>query len=137
MTTNPCLLCGACCAHYRASFYWGECDDAVPGGVPVELTEDLSPFRRAMKGTGRVPPRCVALSGVIGVSVFCEIHPRRPTVCRAFAPSFAGGGANPHCDAARAAHGLPPLRPEDWHDHDEDHTPPVPSPPETEFRPAA
>ncbi|MEG6657786.1 YkgJ family cysteine cluster protein, partial [Pseudomonas aeruginosa] len=24
-TDNPCLTCGACCAHFRVSFYWGEC----------------------------------------------------------------------------------------------------------------
>ena len=32
---HPCLSCGACCAHFRASFYWAEADDQTPGGVPV------------------------------------------------------------------------------------------------------
>ncbi|MPQ71936.1 YkgJ family cysteine cluster protein, partial [Pseudomonas sp. MWU12-2323] len=22
---SPCLNCGACCSHFRVSFFWGEC----------------------------------------------------------------------------------------------------------------
>jgi hypothetical protein len=32
MSDNPCVSCGACCAHFRVSFYWAEADDA-PGGI--------------------------------------------------------------------------------------------------------
>ena len=33
---SPCLNCGACCSHFRVSFFWGEC--ASSGGtVPDEL----------------------------------------------------------------------------------------------------
>jgi hypothetical protein len=114
MSFTPCLLCGACCAFYRASFYWREADDITPGGVPVSLTDDLTQTYRVMKGTDSAPPRCVALQGDIGHSVFCSIYQRRSTPCREFTPSYADGQHNPRCDKARAAHGLPPLRPEEW-----------------------
>ena len=110
---NPCLSCGACCAYYRATFHWSEADDATPGGVPVDMAMDLDQHCRFMKGTGRIPPRCVALEGVIGVSVRCTIYEQRPQVCRGFVPSFSSGKANPHCDKARLAHGLAPLKPDD------------------------
>ncbi|MHA7833214.1 MAG: YkgJ family cysteine cluster protein [Algiphilus sp.] len=114
--SHPCLRCGACCAHFRASFYWAEADDATPEGVPVSMTRKLTPHLRVMRGTEGTTPRCVALMGTIGDAVRCTIHPRRSTVCRDFPPSFEDGvGAhNPGCDAARAAWGLPPLTPEDW-----------------------
>ena len=51
--SNPCVGCGACCAYYRASFYWAEADNASGGTVPVELTEKLNDFRRVMKGTSQ------------------------------------------------------------------------------------
>jgi hypothetical protein len=123
---NPCLSCGACCAFYRASFYWAEADDATPGGVPADLTEPLFGLRRVMKGTATQPARCIALEGEIGVSVRCAIHANRASVCRAFRPSFEGKRRNPRCDKARAAHGLPPLTPASWV---EDDLPPRSDPP--------
>lgn len=111
---NPCLACGACCAFFRASFYWAEGDDATAGGVPVALTEKLDPYRRVMRGTGGPRPRCVALEGEIGREVRCAIYARRASVCREFVPSWAEGEPNARCDAARARWGLPPLTPEDW-----------------------
>ena len=114
MTPNPCLTCGACCAFFRASFYWAEADDATEGGVPVELTDDFPPHFRVMKGTNSKTPRCVALVGSIGESVFCAIHPRRATVCRDFPPSFENGIPHDRCDKARAAYNLPPLTLDDW-----------------------
>lgn len=111
---NPCLRCGACCAYFRCSFYWGEADDVTPYGVPVQFTEDITPFRRAMRGTDAKAPRCICLLGEIGHSARCAIYERRSTVCRAFLPSFADGRPNPDCDKARAAHGLVPLTAEDW-----------------------
>lgn len=116
--THPCLQCGACCAYYRASFYWAEGDDTTPGGVPVALTEALTPHLRVMRGTNQPQPRCVALLGDIGVAVRCTIHPQRASVCRDFAPSYENGTGPHHarCDQARARWGLPPLQPEDWGD---------------------
>jgi Fe-S-cluster containining protein len=111
---HPCLRCGACCAHYRASFYWAEADDETPGGVPVDVTEVVSVHLRAMRGTNQAAPRCIALQGTIGRAVHCAVHPQRPSTCRDYLPSFENGLANPRCDAARAAHGLPPLTPADW-----------------------
>jgi Fe-S-cluster containining protein len=133
MAWNPCITCGACCAFFRASFYWAEGSDAKPDGVPVELTRQLTPFLRVMQGTEGPAPRCVALEGSIGVQTRCSIHPQRSSVCREFAPSFEGGVHNERCDRARAAHGLAPLTMEDWRrngrDPDDDPTrPPEPAP---------
>lgn len=112
--SHPCLRCGACCAHYRASFYWAEADDLTPGGVPVDTTEVVSLHLRAMRGTNQPGPRCIALQGTIGHAVHCAIHPQRPSTCRDYLPSYENGAPNPRCDAARAAHGLAPLTPADW-----------------------
>lgn len=111
---HPCLKCGACCAYFRASFYWSEADDASPGGVPVEMTQQLTPHLRVMVGTNQAKPRCTALDGVIGQQVLCRIHPQRSSTCRDFAASFEDGTHNPRCDSARSAYGLPPLTPADW-----------------------
>lgn len=119
MKPNLCLSCGACCAYYRASFYWGEAGDVTPGGVPVELTEDFSAFRVVMKGTNQKNPRCIALDGAIGHSVCCSVYERRASVCRDFAPSYFEGVPNERCDKARMAHGLRPLTLEDWQGPDE------------------
>ncbi len=111
---NPCLNCGACCAFFRASFYWAEGDDATPGGVPIELTEQVNDLHRAMRGTNQVAPRCVALQGVVGVSVHCSIYEQRSSTCSDFAPSWHEGVHNERCDQARVAHGMAPLTPEVW-----------------------
>jgi Fe-S-cluster containining protein len=116
MPKNPCLSCGACCAFYRASFYWAECDDTTPGGVPVAMTEDFPGFRRAMGGTSQPKPRCVALEGEITREVYCSIYERRPSVCRDVPPSYQFGAPEEKCDKARIAYGLAPLTPESWHD---------------------
>jgi Fe-S-cluster containining protein len=121
LTANPCLTCGACCAHYRVSFYWAEADDATPNGVPAALTEQLTPFRRVMKGTNCPTPRCTALEGRVGESVSCSIYLRRPQVCRDIMPSYWDGVTpSDKCDNARAARGMALLRPEDWHDRKPD-----------------
>ncbi|HEO70038.1 MAG TPA: YkgJ family cysteine cluster protein [Candidatus Hydrogenedentes bacterium] len=111
---NPCLSCGACCAFYRCTFHWSEADDVAPEGIPVEMTVDMTVFRRAMKGTNQERPRCVALDGEIGHSVACAIYERRSSTCRDFPASYAYGERNVRCDKARLAHGLPPLEPQDW-----------------------
>jgi hypothetical protein len=114
---NPCLSCGACCAFYRASFYWSEAvSEYNPGGVPGELTEKFNDFRLAMKGSGGGNPRCIALKGFIGRSVSCSIYERRASICREFDPSWQNNVPNPRCDKARAAWGLAPLTPESWID---------------------
>src|SRR5690349_14244360 len=65
---SPCLNCGACCSHFRVSFFWGEC--ASSGGtVPDELVEQISPSRVAMIGTGCKPVRCTSLVGEVGSTV--------------------------------------------------------------------
>lgn len=115
MQENPCLACGACCAFFRVSFYWGETVTAMGGRVPVELTDDLNDFRRCMKGTDSARPRCVALVGTIGESVRCTIHPDRPTPCRKAGLQWGNGVIEisdeelNRCDRARAAWGLSPL----------------------------
>jgi len=110
---HPCLSCGACCARFRVSFYWGEGDDAH-GRVPSERTVAISPFLRAMKGTEKNPPRCEALEGTLGVHVACAIYDQRPPPCREFEPSYENGVPNPACDAARKHIGLRPLSRADW-----------------------
>ncbi len=113
MAENPCQSCGACCAHFRVSFYWREAEPADGSfSVPVELTEDVSPHHRCMKGTNQKHyNRCVALAGKVGTEVSCSIYLHRPSPCRDFSYSYENGKRNPRCDEARGAYGLPPLRP--------------------------
>ena len=106
--SNPCVSCGACCAHFRVSFYWAEADDAG-GLVPTELTEPLSLFMRNMRGTNSAAPRCVALQGDVGGCVSCGIYEQRPTPCREFTLSGEAGIHNEACDRDRARYGLPAL----------------------------
>lgn len=111
---NPCLACGACCILYRASFYWAEADDVTENGVPVEMTRQLTPFRRCMLTTEPGGNRCVALMGIVGGGVSCSIYPQRSSVCREFPASWANGEPNERCDAARIMAGLPPILPHEW-----------------------
>lgn len=111
MSYNPCIICGACCEVFRASFYWGECDDAY-GKVPTELTYQLTPHRRAMKTISDKSQRCIALTGEVGNCVSCSIYDKRSSVCRDFPYSWENGERNERCDQARAKFGLPPLEPD-------------------------
>jgi len=111
---NPCLACGACCAHYRVSFYWSEAEPALGGVTPPEVAAKLTPHHAVLRGTERVPPRCVALAGKIGKDVSCTIYAQRPSPCRELQPSWTDGARNERCDRARAAHGLPPLERRDY-----------------------
>lgn len=108
-TPNPCTACGACCARFRVSFYWGEGDDAPGGWVPVRWTEPLGPHRVAMRGTNARQPRCEALAGTLGQQVGCTIYAQRPSPCREFAWHGELGQRNERCNAARAGIGLAPL----------------------------
>lgn len=112
MDDNPCLQCGACCALFRASFYWAETDEFTPGGVPSEMTVRINDFLVAMKGTQRHPPWCIALSGTIGKEVCCSIYERRSSVCREFEAAWQNNRGNPRCNQARLAWGLKPVSPE-------------------------
>ena len=123
MKKNPCLDCGACCAFYRASFYWTEADDISIKGVPVNMTDEHPPYYRIMKGTNSKQPYCIALKGIIGVNVFCSIYENRSSVCKAFIPSWENGEHNERCDKARAFYGLKPITPEYYDEHDKPPTP--------------
>lgn len=105
---NPCLSCGACCAHFRVSFFWGEAQSAG-GSVPDEYLTAINPTFVAMQGTECQPAHCIALEGEVGAKVSCTIYAQRSTSCRDFQASWQNGEHNPDCDAARIAHGLPPL----------------------------
>lgn len=106
---SPCLDCGACCASFRVSFYWGESDEHPGGTVPAALTTPVAPMRLAMRGTDRTTPRCTALDGEIGRSVSCRIYARRPSPCREFNWHGEQGERNERCNRARQRHGLPLL----------------------------
>jgi Fe-S-cluster containining protein len=95
-----CQQCGACCATYRVSFYWAETSDAPGGLVPAELTQDISPHMRCMRGTYTKQPRCVALSGEIGQQVGCTIYAQRSSTCRELQ------AGTDQCIRARALHGV-------------------------------
>ncbi|GHD58307.1 zinc/iron-chelating domain-containing protein [Jeongeupia chitinilytica] len=101
--SSACQTCGACCASFRVSFYWGE-TDACPGGtVPAELTTPINPWRVAMRGTETAPVHCIALQGEVGISVGCGIYTRRSSTCHEFTEG------DERCNDARARHGLPAL----------------------------
>lgn len=108
--TNPCLACGACCAFFRVSFFWGECQSAG-GTVPDEQVIQISPHLVAMRGTETKPARCNALLGDVRQGTRCTQYEQRSSTCREFEASWANGEHNPRCDDARRAYGLPPLTP--------------------------
>ena len=114
MVINPCLSCGACCALFRASFYWAETSEYTPGGVPSDLTIKINDFYVAMKGSEKNPPRCDGLIGMIGRKVHCKIYENRSSICREFKPAFEDDVPSPRCDQARIAWRLKPLTPETW-----------------------
>ncbi|AQT59583.1 zinc/iron-chelating domain-containing protein [Cellvibrio sp. PSBB023] len=105
---SPCLSCGACCAHFRVSFYWGECQ-STGGIVPDDLTLQVSPHHACMKGTETHPVHCTALEGVVGSQVSCSIYENRPSTCREFDILDEQGQLNEACTRARAHYGLPPV----------------------------
>jgi Fe-S-cluster containining protein len=112
---HPCLRCGACCAAFRVAFHWSEAAPHHPGGPDESLTVRVRPFEVAMRGTeGGAAVRCVALVGEVGREVACTVYARRPSPCRALQAAWEHGEPSPQCDRARARHGLPPLRPDDF-----------------------
>lgn len=109
---NPCISCGACCAHFRVSFYCGELEDGSGGTVPAALTARVAPMIACMKGTEQGRGRCVALAGELGkAGIACTIYDRRPSTCREFDNWLPDGTPNPQCQRLRARIGLPLLAP--------------------------
>ena len=105
-TLNVCQQCGACCAHFRVSFYWAE---AVQRGLPHPSIERVNVHLMCMVGTNQPLPHCHALRGEVGKQVACDLYPARPSPCREIQPG------DEKCNQARAGHGLaligsPPLR---------------------------
>lgn len=125
-TDNPCLSCGACCAHFRVSFYCGEVYGEGGGTVPPELVTQVGPLRACMKGTEYGGQPCIALRGTLGQEgIHCAIYQQRPSPCREFSPWLDGGDPNPDCQRVRKGIGLPPLPPRINEDDDHPtHTPP-------------
>lgn len=105
---NPCLTCGACCSHFRISFYCGE-STALGGTVPDHMVYKLNDTMGCMRGTEAGSGRCTALSGTIGESIACTIYADRPTPCREYHVWDLDGNPNPKCQELRAKHGLPLL----------------------------
>ncbi len=125
---NPCLSCGACCAHFRVSFYCGEIAGESGGTVPPELVTQVSPLRGCMKGTEYGSGRCAALRGELGHNgIHCAIYEQRPTPCREFQAWLEDGAPNPDCQRLRKAIGLQPLAPRT--DDDDDGLHPNTNPP--------
>jgi Fe-S-cluster containining protein len=109
---HVCASCGACCNHFRVSFYVGEiagglAEDAI--GVPADKVIPITPFYAAMAGTNQEKPRCVCFEGEVGKSSRCSIYHHRSSTCREFYVHDELGQPNPACQTARAANGLPPL----------------------------
>jgi hypothetical protein len=109
MADSVCCSCGACCVTYRITLPRIELD-TVPGGhVPTALTEPYTATTACMREHPDNPGRCIALEGVVGISVNCTIYPQRPTACSEFAPLSVLGYGDEACNEARRRHGLPPL----------------------------
>ena len=101
-TVNPCAGCGACCRHFRVSFYHGELDTQPGGFVPADLTTPVTPFRVCMKGTEAGGAPCVALQA----DLRCGIYANRPSVCREFPAFMPDGAPNPECLRLKALLGI-------------------------------
>lgn len=99
---NPCAGCGACCRHFRISFYHGELDSQPGGYVPAGLCVPLTPFRACMKGTETGSGRCISLQD----DMRCGIYAQRPSVCREFPAFMEDGSLNPDCLRLRALFGI-------------------------------
>jgi Fe-S-cluster containining protein len=102
---NPCLSCGACCAHFRIMLHGDEVEPV--GHVPRALVNPVG-AAFCMKGTDVYPPLCIALEGEMGQAVRCTIYDQRPLVCREFNEYELDGAANPSCFKLRGL--VPPQR---------------------------
>lgn len=107
---NPCISCGACCAHFRVSFYCGELAGASGNVVPADMVSKVNALIVCMKGTEAGNGRCIALVGELGKpGISCSIYGNRPSPCREFANWLDDGSPNPDCQRLRSKIGLPPL----------------------------
>lgn len=107
--SNPCLSCGACCQHFRVSFFSAELDSAW-GVVPAARTIPINASRSCMKGTESGGGRCEALMGEPGkAGIGCAIYLTRPAPCREYPVWEEDGSPNPDCQRLRAQIGLAPL----------------------------
>ena len=103
---NPCMSCGACCAHFRIMLYP---DEVAPlGHIPRTMAESVG-GAFCMKGTNVFPPRCVALEGEVGQAVRCTIYEQRPFTCREFNEYELDGTPNMRCFKLRGI--TPPYQP--------------------------
>lgn len=109
--SNPCLNCGACCSHFRISFYHSELDYHPAGFVPDSMAEKVNDTYACMTGTKSGEGRCIALQGSIGESISCSIYANRPTPCRKYRVWLEDGSPNPECQKLRAKIGLKLLEP--------------------------
>lgn len=107
---SPCNGCGACCRHFRVSFYQGELDTFPGGVVPAEMTTTINATMVCMQGTEHGGGRCIALQP----DKRCAIYTQRPTPCREFPVYMPDGSMNPRCIELRMAQGIgmpePPLK---------------------------
>ncbi|MFH0921572.1 MAG: YkgJ family cysteine cluster protein [Fibrobacterota bacterium] len=116
---NPCLTCGACCAHFLVPFFAKEADPEQNGTVPRDYTEPFDEDRLCLLGTNQLAPRCAALQGEIGHAARCGIYDRRPSPCRNFGVQWENNRIAStqkqidRCNEARVEWELPPLKPED------------------------
>src|SRR5688572_21703243 len=76
---DVCQRCGACCAHFRVSFYWSE---TRANDLPESAVEQVTPLLACMAGTNQPKPRCHALAGRVGEWVSCQLYAHRPSPCR-------------------------------------------------------
>lgn len=107
-TVSICQQCGACCAAFRVTFHGSELESQggrVPDGLAEHETGDLYQLR----GTDYARPRCAALCGTLGESVWCGIYAERPSPCREFGARADFGVFEAACHRARSRNGLPPL----------------------------
>jgi len=99
---HPCVGCGACCRHFRVSFYHGELDTQPSGYVPADMTVSITPFRACMKGTEVGKGKCIALQN----DKRCGIYENRPSICREYHAVMQDGTLNPECVRLRALYGI-------------------------------
>lgn len=102
---NPCLNCGACCSHFRVSFYHGEMDINPMGFVPSEMTVKINDHFACMSGTEH-GGKCNAMIGEVGSIISCTIYENRPSPCREFEVWDKNGVPNVKCQELRMKNGI-------------------------------
>ena len=92
---SACLTCGACCCHYRVSFYWQEAEQR---GLEDKDLVQVTPLRVCFRGMG--PPRRPVghVTGGGGSRAMCSQLQPLPTPIRVSSSVlfllFGGGGLN-------------------------------------------